>query len=98
MNIILQPVLVELHEAGDGVLVFHDEWLVALLVRLSDGHGSRNGRWFLESGYGVLAERTAMDFADLAEAEAWIRRHLQDPLKDFGSQLNVAQGAPLEDS
>lgn len=80
MNIILQPVLVELQEEGDGVLVFKDQWLVALLVRLSDSHGPRTGRWFLEAGYGALAEQAEVDFADLAAAEAWIRqRHLEAP-------------------
>jgi hypothetical protein len=98
MNITLQPVLVELHEAGDGVLVFQDRWLVALLVRLSDGHGPRNGRWFLEAGYGVLAERAGVDFADLGEAEAWVRRELQHPPGPFGCRLSLAEESPLEES
>ena len=60
------------------MLVLVDGWLVAVLVRLSDQHDSHSGHWFLESGYGRLADVAHTTFDDLAAATAWFTSHLAD--------------------
>jgi hypothetical protein len=63
----------------DGRLVFADWYLVAVLVRLSEGHGEEAGRWFLEAGFGLaVTVLKPPTFADLDEAQAWITQQLAD--------------------
>jgi hypothetical protein len=61
----------------EGCLIFADDWLVAVLVRLSQAHEALTGRWFLEAGFGPLATKHNMIFEDLHDAEAWISRRLK---------------------
>jgi hypothetical protein len=77
MNLILQPVMVDAGEEGEGCLVFAEGWLVAVLVRLSDSHGDIGDRWFLEKGFGKLDRPDPPVFSDLPQAEQWIKEHLQ---------------------
>ena len=41
-------------EDEDGCLVFNEDHLIAVLVRLSDLHGDAEGKWFLEAAFGHL--------------------------------------------
>ena len=66
-----QPVKVAVAEEGEGMLVFFDDELVAVLVRLSVLH-EEVGRWFLEVGFGRFDGPSHPTFADLGEAEAWL--------------------------
>jgi hypothetical protein len=70
----LEPVLVQTRsDDEEGLLVFADGRLVAVLVRLSDQHDEA-GYWFLEAAFGMRdGHRT---FADLEIAQNWISREL----------------------
>jgi len=73
-----QPTLVASGEDGEGRLVYRGDYLVAVLVRLSDVQGGLAGRWFLETGFGPLDTPEPPIFADLDEAEGWIAARLAD--------------------
>ena len=78
MSFSLRPVRVATGLDEDGLLVFADDRLVAVLVKLSDAHeelGVR-GHWFLETGYGPLNTREDPIFPDLDAAQAWIKERL----------------------
>jgi CRP-like cAMP-binding protein len=73
VTLTLQSVRVDTgSEDEDGLLVFADGRLVAVLVRLSDEHGDKAGRWFLEHGFGRLDGTTHPIFDDIETAQAWI--------------------------
>ena len=76
MSLTLQPILVATGEEGEGCLVFHDDWLVAVLVRLSDMHEDRAGCWFLEKGFGALDLPEPPAFENLDAAQEWIASRL----------------------
>ncbi|WP_334161225.1 hypothetical protein [Phenylobacterium sp.] len=78
MRLRLEPALVASGEDGDGRLVYRGDYLVAVLVRLSDVQGGLAGRWFLEKGFGPLETPAPPVFADLGEAEAWMNARLAD--------------------
>ena len=78
MNVTLQSVRVDTgSEDEDGVLVFADGRLVAVLVRLSDGHGDKAGQWFLEHGFNRLDGTVHPTFGDLEAAQDWIARRIR---------------------
>ena len=80
MSLRLQPVQVATNSSDtDGLLVFHGGYLVALLVRLSEVHGDDVGKWFLETSFGRLDAMRPPIFADLANAESWIRQRICEP-------------------
>ena len=56
----------------DGRLVFAENRLVAVLVRLGDLHGEEAGHWFLETGYGRTARLNHKVFPDLNAALAGV--------------------------
>ncbi|BDL41782.1 hypothetical protein [Methylorubrum sp. GM97] len=77
MSLRLQPVQVATGSTDtDSHLVFSDDFLVAVLVRLSDGHGETAGMWFLEAGFGPVDHPAAPIFADLDHAQGWIEQRL----------------------
>ena len=77
MSLRLQPVHVATGSTDqDSRLVFHDGFLVAVLVQLSDDHEDAAGSWFLEAGFGRLDTATPPTFADLDEAQNWIEHRL----------------------
>lgn len=50
---------------------------MGILVRLSGEHYEKDaGRWFLEAGFGRLCGPSHPTFADLVEAEHWVRTRL----------------------
>ncbi len=78
MRVELQPVRIALPEEGGGRLVFIDEWLVAVLVRLSADHGPLAGHWYLETGYGRFGEGQAVTFSDETSAIDWFKSTAAD--------------------
>ena len=73
MNLRLQPVQVATgSEDQESQLVFHEGFLVAVLVRLSEQHEDDAGKWFLEAGFGRVDDLNAPLFADLDSAQTWI--------------------------
>lgn len=78
MSISLRPVRVATGLDEDGLLVFVNDYLVAVLVRLTDRHGEEAGKWFLETGYGRLDGPRHPIFADLDAAQRYIVDRLRD--------------------
>ena len=77
MTVALQPVRVDTGSADQqGCLVFVDDRLVAVLVRLSEQHDDKAGRWFLEHGFGRLDGPAHPTFDDIGTAQAWIAGRL----------------------
>jgi hypothetical protein len=78
MSLRLQPVQVATGSNDtESLLVFADDFLVAVLVRLSDDHGDEAGMWFLEVGFGRVDDLRQPRFADLDAAQTWIRDRLE---------------------
>lgn len=77
MNLRLTPVQVAVGSDGtESQLVFHDGFLVAVLVRLSDEHEADAGKWFLEAGFGRIDHLRPPTFLDLDDAQAWMEYQL----------------------
>ncbi|UYW26666.1 hypothetical protein OKC48_26120 [Methylorubrum extorquens] len=77
MNFWFQPVQVATGSPDqESQLVFHDGFLVAVLVRLSSFHEVGTGKWFLEVGFGRVADPNPPLFSDLEDAKIWIRQQL----------------------
>lgn len=76
MALTFQPVRVANGHDEEGLLVFADDRLVAVLVRLSQEHEDLAGRWFLETGFGRLDGPNHPTFSDLDAAQDWMARHL----------------------
>lgn len=80
MTLRFQPVQVATGSADqESQLVFHEGFLVAILVRLSAEHGPDEGSWFLEASFGQIEVQRPPLFADLDVAQAWIMKNLNDP-------------------
>ncbi|GJE15095.1 hypothetical protein [Methylobacterium longum] len=78
MNLRLQPVQVATgSDDQESQLVFHEGFLVAVLVCLSEQHDDDAGKWFLEAGFGQIDDLNAPLFASLDEAQGWILDQLQ---------------------
>ncbi len=72
----LQSVRVATGTDEEGMLVFLDGRLVAVLVRLSEAHEGLAGEWFLETGYGPLSGPDHSTFADLQTGLDWLEQRL----------------------
>lgn len=78
MNLRLQPVQVATgSDDQQSQLVFHEGFLVAVLVRLSDMHEIDAGKWYLEVGFGRVADLSPPLFTDLEQAQVWIADKLE---------------------
>jgi hypothetical protein len=75
MNVTLQPVQVATGAEEEGMLLFADERLVAVLVHLSEENEIAPGDWYLEAGFGPLGGHQPT-FPDLDAAQDWIERRL----------------------
>lgn len=75
MAIDRQSVSVDTHSADEqGCLLFAQGKLVAVFVRLAnDIHGRDRGSWYLEAGFGRCAAMAPPLFANMDDAEAWVR-------------------------
>jgi len=76
MKLEFQPIEIADEHDREGRLVLQDGRLVAILCRLSDGHGETAGHWFMECGFGSMGGREE-HFADLASAERWFENELK---------------------
>jgi hypothetical protein len=76
MALIAQPVRVATGADEEGCLVFSDDRLVAVLVRLSDQNEIAPGEWFYETGFGRLGGPEHPTFATLDKAKAYISARL----------------------
>ena len=78
MGFRLQPARIATSIDEEGMLVFVDDRLVAVLVRLSDAHEELGiaGRWFLETAYGLRLTEMTPTFPDLDAAQAWIGQRI----------------------
>ena len=76
MDLTFQPVCVANGYDEEGLLVFADNRLVAVLVRLSNHHGELAGRIFLEVGFGGLSAPGDETFPTIEAARAYIERHV----------------------
>lgn len=72
MTITFQPVRVGTGADEEGSLVFSDDRLVAVLVRLSEANEIAPGQWFYETGFGPLNIPENPTFGSLEEAEEYI--------------------------
>ena len=80
MSLRLQPVRVATNsDDTESLLVFHEGFLVAVLVQLSEEHEEEAGRWYLEAGFGRLDHPNPPSFAVLDDAQAWIEHQLVGP-------------------
>jgi hypothetical protein len=80
-----QPVQVAVGgDDEEGCLIFADDRLAAVLVRLSRLHEELAGRWYLEAGFGRLEGPVKPTFGDLGAAREWIARHLTDTAERAG--------------
>ena len=77
MSLTLQPVQVANGFDEDGMLVFSDGRLVAVLVRLSDENEVAPGDWFLEAGFGRVGSVNHPTFPDLDAAQDWIVKRVR---------------------
>ena len=77
MKLGFQPVTVETNVPdGEGRLVFANNRLVAVLVRLSEEHGRKAGRWYPVPGFGKLDGLAQPIFADWDEAQDWVAERI----------------------
>jgi hypothetical protein len=76
MTLVTKPVLVATGADEEGCLVFNDDRLVAVLVRLSDRHEIAPGQWFYEAGFGALDGPHHPTFASLEEAKDYIAERI----------------------
>lgn len=62
----LQPVQVATGSRDtEGLLVFAGDYLVAVLVQLSNAQYAKTGMWFLEAAFGPVNHPAPPTFADL---------------------------------
>jgi hypothetical protein len=76
MSLTLQPVRVGNGSDEEGLLVFDEQRLVAVLTHLGEQYDGLSGHWYLEAGFGRLEARDPPTFADLENAQEWIRQRL----------------------
>jgi hypothetical protein len=72
----LQPTRVAAVDA-EGLLVFSDAGLIAVLVCLSELHKDAAGHWFLEAAFGELDGSEHPIFPDIDTAQTWIDERLR---------------------
>ena len=77
MSLTLQPTRVATGSEEEGMLVFADGRLVAVLVHLSDENEIAPGDWYLEAGFGALEGPNRPTFVDLEAARHWLGERLR---------------------
>ncbi|MGH1574914.1 hypothetical protein ACRAWG_35085 [Methylobacterium sp. P31] len=77
MSLRLQPAHVATGNYDtESLLVFAYDFLVAVLVQLSDDHDNNAGMWFLEAGFGPVDDPCLPTFVSLDTAQTWIEKRL----------------------
>ena len=77
MTLTLQPTQVATINDEDGMLVFFNGRLVAVLVHLSDENEVAPGDWYLEAGFGRGLEHDHPTFPSLDAAQEWLLRRFE---------------------
>jgi hypothetical protein len=77
VTLTMTPVRVATGADEEGCLVFSDDRLVAVLVRLSDQHEIAPGQWFYEAGFGPLDGPDHPTFGSLEEASSYIAHRIK---------------------
>lgn len=72
MAISFQAIDLDAREDKEGMLVFRDGRLSAVIARLSAMHGDLAGHWYLESGLGEVEISGQRLFTTLAEVETML--------------------------
>jgi hypothetical protein len=81
MTLTLQPARVATGDDEEGMLVFADSRLVAVLVHLSDENEIAPSDWYLEAGFGTrLDSLNHPTFPSLDAAQDWIQQRLASRL------------------
>jgi hypothetical protein len=89
MSFTLQPVRVANGSDEEGLLVFNGQRrLVAVLTHLSDQYDGASGHWYLEAGFGCLDGPDHPTFADLDQAQEWIRQRRVEGYQVAGPRLS----------
>jgi hypothetical protein len=89
MSFSLQSVRVANGSDEEGMLVFNGKQrLVAVLTHLSDRYDGVSGHWYLEAGFGCLDGPDHPTFADLDQAQGWIRQRLVEGYQVAGLRLS----------
>src|SRR5690349_6561828 len=73
----LQPITIASEHDNEGRLIMIGDHLSGVLVRLDSLHEEDHGRWFLEAGFGRLADATGNTFDSLEAAAEQIERLLE---------------------
>ncbi len=76
MTLRLEPICVVTAPGQDSFLVLDDDWLVAVLVRLSAEYGEDAGNWFYEAGFGPLDGPDHPTFTNLDDATDYVQLRL----------------------
>jgi hypothetical protein len=92
MTITFRPVRVGTGTDEEGSLVFSDDRLVAVLVRLSEANEIAPGRWFYEAGFGALDGPEHPTFASLEEAQTYIAHRIMRATRPSHRSSNVMSG------
>ena len=80
MTLTLQPTWVATGSDEEGMLVYADDRLVAVLVHLSEENEVAPGDWYLETGFGSrLDGPNHPTFPDLEAAQDWIAQRVVGP-------------------
>jgi hypothetical protein len=77
MRLTTMPIRVATGHDEDGCLVFADDRLVAVLVRLSEKHEEVAGEWFLEAGFGQIHGVDHPTFPDLDTGLDWVAARIE---------------------
>jgi hypothetical protein len=76
MSLRLEPTRIAAADA-EGLLVYSDDGLVAVLARLSDLHGEIAGQWYFEAGFGEFDRHKHMVFREIDAARRWIASQIE---------------------
>ena len=77
MTLVTKPVRVRTNGDEEGCLVFSDDRLVAVLVRLSEHNEVAPGQWFYETGFGPLDGPDHPTFATLDQARDYVAARIR---------------------
>ncbi len=86
MTFTLQPVRIATGFQEEGMLVFAEGRLVAVLVRLGDDNQVAPGAWYHETGFGRFMDGPDHPiFPNLDDAQDWIAERLAMRAKSAGA-------------
>jgi len=73
MNLSRQPVTLDANTPDqEGLLVFREGRLLAVLSCLGDIHTDLQGHWFIEATFGTMPKQSPLTFETIAHFEEWL--------------------------